>query len=97
MTPEELDRILSRADEIVPSSGFVAQVVDAVQQESATPPPIRFPWRRALPGFGAAVLLAIVTALVSAEPGDPTDAVTWAAAALVATVAPLAIVRRVLR
>jgi hypothetical protein len=51
MTREALDRILSSEDQIVPSSGFAASVMDAVRQEAATPPPIPFPWKRALPGL----------------------------------------------
>ena len=65
---DELDRIISREDEIVPSSGFVASVMDAVRQEAAASqpipfPPIPFPWLRALPGFfamGALLVLLIV-------------------------------------
>jgi hypothetical protein len=97
MTPEELDRILSTADDIVPSSGFAANVMDAVQRESSAPPPIRFPWRRAVPGFGLAAALAIASALTGPEAGEPPPAVTWAAAAFMAMVVPLAILRRVLR
>ncbi|MGO9640502.1 MAG: hypothetical protein ACLP1Y_04240 [Candidatus Acidiferrales bacterium] len=51
MTRDALDRILSAEDQIVPSSGFAASVMDAVRREAATPPPIPFPWKRALPGF----------------------------------------------
>jgi hypothetical protein len=51
MTREALDRILSSEDQIVPSSGFAASVMDAVRREAATPPPIPFPWKRALPGL----------------------------------------------
>jgi hypothetical protein len=40
-------------EEIMPSSGFVASVMDAVRQEAAAPQPIAFPWRRALPGLTA--------------------------------------------
>jgi hypothetical protein len=97
MKPEELDRILSKADEIVPSSGFAANVMDAVQRESSAPPPIPFPWRRAIPGFGVAAALAIATALAGPDAGEPPAAVTWAAAAIVAMVAPLAILRRLVR
>lgn len=96
MKPEELDRILSKADEIVPSSGFAANVMDAVQRERSAPPPIRFPWRRAVPGFGVAAALAIATAVAGPD-GEPSAAVTWAAAAIVTVVIPLAILRRVVR
>jgi hypothetical protein len=52
----DLDRILSRGEEIVPSSGFLDVVMDAVRAEASTPPPIPFPWKRALPGMIAAVV-----------------------------------------
>jgi hypothetical protein len=68
---DELDRMLSTRDEIVPSSGFVASVMDAVRNEAAasapTPlPPLEFPWVRALPVFAAlaAVLVILVGGFV---------------------------------
>ena len=58
---DEIDRILSREDEILPSSGFAVSVMDAVRREAAAPPPIPFPWKRALPGLVAGGLaLAVV-------------------------------------
>jgi hypothetical protein len=57
---EEIDRILGREDEILPSSGFAASVMDAVRREAAAPPPIPFPWKRALPGLAIAVLALVV-------------------------------------
>jgi hypothetical protein len=55
MTNEDLDRILSsKGDDIAPSSGLVASVMDAIHSEATTPPPIPFPWKRALPGLAAA-------------------------------------------
>lgn len=55
MTNDELDRILSSKDDaILPSSGLMTSVMEAVRFEAATPPPISFPWRRALPGLAAA-------------------------------------------
>ena len=58
---DDLDRLLSRDGEIVPSSGFASSVMDAVRQEASAPPEIPFPWKRALPG----VIFAVV-AFVSA-------------------------------
>ena len=55
MKPEELDRVLSEESDIVPSSGFVASVMEAVTTE-VTSPPLAFPWKRAWPlaaGFAA--------------------------------------------
>ena len=53
MTGDPLDRSFSHGDDIVPSSGFAAGVMEAVRQDAATPPPIPFPWKRALPGLAA--------------------------------------------
>ncbi len=54
MKNEDLDRILSADQDIVASSGFVASVMSAVRDEASAPPPIPFPWKRALPGLAAA-------------------------------------------
>ncbi len=55
MTNEDLNRILSsKDDDILPSSGLVASVMEGVRSEAAVPPPIPFPWKRALPGLAAA-------------------------------------------
>jgi hypothetical protein len=64
----EINRILSREDEILPSSGFAVSVMDAVRCEAAAPPPIPFPWKRALPGLlvGAVVLALVPVAVVRA-------------------------------
>jgi hypothetical protein len=48
--------MLSHEAEIVPSSGFTASVMNAVRGQAQAPPPILFPWKRALPGMAAAVL-----------------------------------------
>jgi len=53
---DEINSILSREDEILPSSGFAVSVMNAVRREAAAPPPIPFPWKRALPGLVAAVV-----------------------------------------
>jgi hypothetical protein len=58
---EEIDRILSREGEIMPSSGFVVSVMEAVRREATAPPPIPFPWKRALPGMVVGgLMLALV-------------------------------------
>jgi hypothetical protein len=64
---EEIDQMLSRDDEIQPSSGFAASVMDAVRREAAAPPPIPFPWKRALPGMvagGLVLALVLVAGIV---------------------------------
>jgi hypothetical protein len=48
---DEIDRVLSSEDAVVPSSGFASSVMEAVKRESKAPPPIPFPWKRALPGL----------------------------------------------
>jgi len=65
---DEIDGILSRQDEILPSSGFAVSVMDAVRREAAAPPPIPFPWKRALPGLvvGGLVLALVLVAGVVA-------------------------------
>lgn len=63
MKDDDIDRILSKEQEIIPSSGFLGSVMDAMQRE-ATAPPIPFPWKRALPGLTAAGL-ALVWVLVA--------------------------------
>jgi hypothetical protein len=47
----EIDRILATEEELVPSSGFLASVMEGVLEEAAAPPPIPFPWKRAVPGI----------------------------------------------
>ena len=60
----ELDRILAHEGPLLPSSGFAASVMDAIQTQGAQPAPIPFPWMRALPGIAA--LIAVVIAVVIA-------------------------------
>lgn len=58
LTDLQLDAALgSEQERILPSSGFVDAVMRAVQHEAAAPAPIPFPWKRALPGIVAAVLV----------------------------------------
>lgn len=59
MNEQDLDRVLMETEEIVPSSGFVASVMEAVREEAAAPAPIPFPWKWALPGLIASVALAL--------------------------------------
>jgi len=52
---DDIDRVLSSEDSIVPSSGFTASVMERVRRDAETPPPIPFPWKRALPGLVSGV------------------------------------------
>ena len=51
MTKRKLDRILAEEETIVPTSGFLSSVMEQVSEEAAAPPPIPFPWKRAVPGM----------------------------------------------
>jgi len=80
---DEFDRIMSE-EEILPSSGFAASVMEAVRREAAAPPPIPFPWKRALPGavFAAATLIAILVVCTiklfdSGSLAQPVSVSTW--------------------
>ncbi len=56
MNDRDIDRILSREEDIRVPADFTASVMDAVRRDAALPPPIPFPWRQALPGLTAALL-----------------------------------------
>ena len=60
MGMDELDRLLSTEEPLVPSAGFTARVMDAVHDAAALPPPLPFPWGRFLTG-----VLASLTSLAS--------------------------------
>ncbi len=51
MDSSPIDNILATEEELIPSSGFLASVMERVQEEARTPAPIRFPWKRAVPGI----------------------------------------------
>jgi len=71
MSDDDLDRILSRTDDLEPSSCFVKNVMDAVRQEASAPAPIAFPWKRALPGLVLCVLsLATMCVAALLRPGS---------------------------
>jgi hypothetical protein len=46
-----IDPILAAEEPLLPSSGFLASVMERVREEAVAPPPIPFPWKRALPGM----------------------------------------------
>jgi hypothetical protein len=51
MDDNRIDRILAGEEELIPSSGFLASVMERVEEEAVAPPPIPFPWKRAIPGI----------------------------------------------
>ena len=65
---DELDRIFSKPEEILPSSGFVNSVMDAVRHEAMVPPPIPFPWKLALPGLIVAGFTFVFACVASLMP-----------------------------
>jgi len=86
MNHDELDRILSKQDDIQPSSGFAVSVMEAVREEATAPPPIPFPWKRALPILLFAVLalaavavagVAAITQIGRGATGPPVAASLW--------------------
>jgi hypothetical protein len=81
MEQDELNRVLLGEEDIVPSSGFVSAVMDAVRGEAAALPQIPFPWKRALTGL-AACTLALVSFLIAAlmRPGGQAGLSVLAAA-----------------
>ncbi len=66
MYDDELDRILSGGENIVPSPGFVPKVMGVVRREASIPAPIPFPWHHAIPGLaiGAMALIAFLIVVV---------------------------------
>ena len=88
-----LDRLLDqhladRSEQLAPSSGFVASVMESIQAEAAAPPPIAFPWRRVLPGALAAVCGLIVLVVLVLR-GGGTSAVSGPAAPIPVHLAPV--------
>jgi hypothetical protein len=59
MQLDDFDRFLAVEDKILPSAGFSASLMEVVRREAATPPPIPFPWKTALPGIGAALTVLV--------------------------------------
>lgn len=100
MRDDEIDRILGGEEDILPSSGFHASVMEAIHREAATPPPIPFPWTRAWPAFVAAVLALVVSAVLlppdfdALLPAAKSVGAPWIALAVLASVASLLFSRR---
>lgn len=103
-----IDETLASEEALVPSSGFLASVMERVENEATTPAPIPFPWKRAIPGFALALVVfvgaAVKFALLIASPAKealtkisippPTPQTEWIALALALTLASLLFVRK---
>ena len=66
-----LDAMLASEEALIPSSGFLAAVMERVEHETRMPEPIPFPWKRALPGFVLASAAAGWGALEFIRAGIP--------------------------
>ncbi len=89
---DEMNRILFRQEEILPSSGFTASVMDAVRREAAAPPPIPFPWKRALPVMvagGFVLVMVFVTLVVAIAQVIKSSATAQFSTSLPAMLAPI--------
>ena len=51
MDQSRIDAILASEEDLIPSSGFLASVMESVREESRLPQPIPFPWKRIVPGI----------------------------------------------
>jgi hypothetical protein len=74
---DEIDRMLELLPGILPSAGFTSSVMNAIRLEAAAPPPIMFPWKRALPGLVAgafALALVVVVTVVAVRSSQPITA-----------------------
>jgi hypothetical protein len=99
----DLDRALADEPGIDPSPVFVRSVMAAVEREAAAPPPIPFPWLRALLGAGAALAVVVAFPPALARPAElsaaidtvaraaAAPAVMWTAIGLLASAASVAV------
>jgi hypothetical protein len=46
-----IETILATDEALIPSSGFLASVMESVHEEARLPKHIPFPWKRAIPGI----------------------------------------------
>ncbi len=76
---DDLDRILSGEPEMVTPVNFAATVMNAVRIEAEIPPPIPFPWLRAMPavcgGIAAAVTVIVILGIMLLTLDAPKQAV----------------------
>jgi hypothetical protein len=86
---EEIDRVLGGEEDVLPSSGFHASVMEAVDREATTPPPIPFPWKRAWPAFVAAALTLAGSPFLLVQSGPLPVGAPWSVVAAVATAGSL--------
>jgi hypothetical protein len=73
---DDLDRLLSSDDALVPSSGFASSVMEAVRHAADEPPPLHFPWWRFIVGVlgcivWAGAAISVLGELDLARPTEP--------------------------
>jgi hypothetical protein len=76
MRDDEIDRIFSGDAGIEPSPGFTARVMGGVRHEASAPPPIPFPWKCAVPGLAAWILVLVRVAIKGFGQAAPVPS-TW--------------------
>jgi hypothetical protein len=82
---DDLDRVLSSEPAIEPSSRFMHSVMAAVEDAAVEPPPIPFPWWRALPGIVVTVVclaLAVINSPLEPQPAVSSSPMSVATEAL---------------
>jgi hypothetical protein len=72
MLDAKIEAILAGEEELIPSSGFLGSVMERVQEETVAPPPIPFPWKRAIPGVLAITGVFVWGAVELFRHGMPT-------------------------
>jgi hypothetical protein len=97
MTEDQITRGLL-LEPVEPSAAFQARVMRRIRQEAATPPPIPFPWRRAL-WIALALIAGFTAALVQPEVAEGQIADKWlwllgaAAGSAAAAILPVRLLR----
>jgi hypothetical protein len=71
MRDDELDRMLSAEQGLVPSANFARNVMARVRMEAAAPAPIAFPWKRVLPGLVLCVLSVAAMCVAALQRSEP--------------------------
>ena len=79
---DDLERLLSNDDDLVPSSGFASSVMEAVQRAADEPPPLRFPWWRFIVGVVGCIVWAgaAIGVLGELDLAPPTEPLSLAVA-----------------
>ena len=63
---DNLNRILSTDEDVVPSSSFVGNVMAAVRRDTSARAPISFPWWRVVPGIAICAIALTVFFVIAA-------------------------------